>query len=200
VAHRNQLGRRVFGLQAITLIAFRRFGPVEGGRVGLSLTIMGAASAGALTWVSTKSASFGRLAAQRNYDELEALYRFSIQRARLAVILATSLLVLLTLVLRHQWPRFAERMVPAYVMALLAVATISNVQVSAQAIFLRAFRREPFMTISVVSGGCICLACVVASHWFGTPAIIGAYSTISLCIALFWCRPLFARYASEFKH
>lgn len=187
------------GSQAITPIVFHQLGPVEAGRVGLSLTIMSAASAGALAWITTKSAIFGRLIAQRRFEEADGLFSYSNRRAILVASLAITLIVFLTVLLPYFWPQIGTRILPIIGMALLGIAAIANVQISAYAVFLRGYRREPFMVMSVASGLCICLVTLVMSHWIGTMGVLVGYAIISISIALFWCRPIFKRCAVEFR-
>jgi len=186
------------GSQAITPIVFRQIGPVEAGRVGLSLTIMGAASAGALAWITTKSAVFGRLIAQRQFTEVEQLFHYSNRRAVAVAVVAVVIIASMTAMLRFIFPQVSVRLVSATCMVLLGVATICNVQVTSYAVFLRAYRREPFMFVSVASGFCICVATLVVSRWAGVIGVLTAYAFISTSILLFWCRPLFERCRVEF--
>ena len=54
------------------LFAFR--GPVEAGKMGMSLSLANAIQAIAVSWVSTKSAPFGTLIARKEYRRLDETF------------------------------------------------------------------------------------------------------------------------------
>lgn len=184
---------------AITPIVFRVLGPVPAGQIGLSITIVSAASLGALAWVSTKSAIFGRLVAERKFDELDRLYAAAFRRSIGMAVVAMAIIIVATIIVWSYMPRYANRILPIPAMVALAAATVFNTQISAQAFYLRAFRREPFMQISIVNGLCLAGATVVASRFFGIDAVAYAYAAITGIIAFFWCRPLFYAVSQQFK-
>jgi hypothetical protein len=187
------------GTQALTPIVFQQMGPVAAGQVGLSLALMGAVSAMAMAWVTTKSPTFGRLVAQKRYVELAALYKHAESRAMVAAIAVTALLVVMAMALGQYWPDVASRFVTTVGIALLAAATVFNVQISARAVYLRGFRREPFMALSVCSGACIAALTFVTATVSGTTtAVVACYAGIAVCVALMWAGPLFRRCQGEF--
>ena len=67
------------------LFAFR--GPVEAGKMGMSLSLANAIQAIAVSWVSTKSAPFGTLIARKEYRRLDQTF-FQALRQSFAVSLA----------------------------------------------------------------------------------------------------------------
>jgi len=64
------------------LFAFR--GPVEAGRMGMSLSLANAIQAIAVSWVGTKSAPFGTLVARKEFDRLDQVF-FQALRQSVAV-------------------------------------------------------------------------------------------------------------------
>lgn len=186
------------GSQAIVPIVFATMGAAAAGRIGLSITVMTAASAAALAWVTTKSPSFGRLVAERNYAGLDQLFGSAYNLARVMACVATGAVLLLVGLLHLQWPQHAARFVPLAALGLLALATVFNVQTSAQAIYLRAFRREPFLAVSVASGLALTGSALLLSRLGDLTLVIGGYATITALIALAWSGPLFHRCRAEY--
>ena len=179
------------GSLAITPIIFSQLGAVEAGRVGLSLTLMGAIASGALAWVTTKSPSFGRLAAQRKYAELKRQYVQAQTRAVGAALVATSTVVVIVCTFESFWPNVSTRFVSVSSLAILATATVLNVQVSARATYLRSFRKEPFVAMSVTGGAAIAVFSLVLSRQFGIDGVVIGYAAITAAITFFWCRPIY---------
>lgn len=179
------------GSQAIVPITFAEFGAIEAGQIGLSITIMSAASGAAMAWVTTKSAVFGRLVAQRDYMELDRLFGSAYHSARTMACMTSGLVLLFVVMLHLYWPQYAARFVPLIALAMLALAMVFNVQTSAQAIYLRAFLREPFLAVSIVSGLAMAVAVLGLSHLDNLTLVVCGYTAISIVITLFWSTPLF---------
>lgn len=181
------------GTQSIVPIAFNQLGPVEAGQIGLSATLISATSVAALAWVTTKSSIFGRLVSERRFDELDGLFRHAYRTSRAVAAGLAATLVAGLLVLGQLLPEFALRMLPPGAFVLLAVAMVFNVQVSAQAIYLRAFRREPFLAISVTSGLALAFSALMLSRSGDLGIVFCGYTAITATISIFWASPLFNR-------
>ena len=186
------------GSQAIVPIVFASLGAAAAGRIGLSITVMTAAAAAAMAWVTTKSPTFGRLVAERDYAGLDQLFGRAYTLARVMACVATGAVLLVVAALHLQWPQHAARFLPLLALAMLALATVFNVQTSAQAIYLRAFRREPFLAVSVASGLALAGSALLLSRLGDLTLVIGGYAALTALIALAWSGPLFHRCKAEY--
>lgn len=186
------------GTQAIIIIVFNQLGAVEAGRIGLSMTIIGAASSGAMAWVTTKSYQFGRLVARRNYTELNELFAISKRGAYWVAVLAGLGIVSMVWLIDLLRPDIAQRFPPIEAIIAMVIGMVMNVTISTQAIYLRAFRREPFMLMSVVSGTCITVSTFILTHILSLTMVIIGNTCITLLIGYLWCRPLFKQCKTEF--
>jgi len=187
-----------FGSQAITLILFDRLGPVDAGRFGLSLTALSAVATGASAWLSTKSPRFGGMVAQRRYADLDELYaqawRGSIGFGLVGILIV---LVVVAAMLVAQLP-MGQRFVPIWGLTAMALATLISIKVNAEATYLRAFRREPYLRLSIVSGvGQAVVATLLASTTGVLPVTL-AYAAVSIAIGLGWAHPLFIRLRQQY--
>src|SRR5580692_6112606 len=107
------------------LFAFR--GPVEAGKMGMSLSLANAIQAIAVSWVSTKSAPFGTLIARKEYRQLDQTF-FEALRQSFVVSFAGSLLAWLGCVyinLRHF--SFAQRLLGPVSLGILLLSMVVNV-------------------------------------------------------------------------
>lgn len=187
------------GTQVITLILFSRLGPVEAGRFGLTLTALSAVATGATAWVSTKAPRFGSLVAQGRTEELNALFA---QAWRGALVFgAAGLLMVLLMVsgLSAADATLGQRFVPLLGLVAMACATLVSIKVSAEATYLRAFRREPYLTLSIVNGAVQAAAATLLVATGSLLAVTLAYAGVSAAVGLAWAHPLFMRLREDYR-
>jgi O-antigen/teichoic acid export membrane protein len=152
-------------------ILFKFQGPAAAGRVGLTLAITGIISQSAFSWMQTKAPTFARLVAEKRFHEMDALFRHTL-RASLALLVAAYLCLIaaygMALSLRAS---FVGRIVSIEVLAMIAGASILNHVVWSVATYLRSFKREPFLMLSVVSASSIAIGIVAAARYSTIPAV-----------------------------
>ncbi len=177
-----------FTIQIFIPILFAMRGPVDAGKMGMSLSITGYMTSLVLPWISTKATPFGRMIAQRQFHELDRLFRRSLSQALgIFAIIALTVdagAVLLTVVA----PRLAVRMVSPQLLAVLLLAAGANCIVQSLGTLLRAFKREPFLMQSLaVSSVSLLMAMLSARRWGNTGvtlSYLGAMAGIALPSAL----------------
>jgi hypothetical protein len=142
-----------FTAQIFTPVLFACRGPVEAGRMGMSMSIAGYLWAMVLPWMSTKATPFGNLIARGEFQALDVLF-FRTLKQSLAVVAASAALCMAGIeVLQHAAPRLATRMLPPHLFALLLLAAVSVFVVQSLAVYLRAHKREPFLWQSLLVAG-----------------------------------------------
>jgi hypothetical protein len=142
-----------FTAQIFTPVLFAYRGPVEAGRMGMSMSIAGYLWAMVLPWMSTKATPFGNLIARGEFRALDILF-FRTLKQSLAVVAASAALCMAGIeVLQHAAPRLATRMLPPHLFALLLFAAVSVFIVQSMAVYLRAHKREPFLWQSLLVAG-----------------------------------------------
>jgi O-antigen/teichoic acid export membrane protein len=173
------------------LFAFR--GPVEAGKMGMSLSLANAIQAIAVSWVSTKSAPFGTLIARKEYQRLDQTF-FQALRQSFAVSLAGSLAAWLGCIylnLRHF--SFAQRLLSPLPLGILLLYMIVNVVVSSEAYYLRAHKQEVFFVNSVVGAIAVTVCTIIFGRRYGATGIV-----VSTCIlnwgGLVWATYKFRKY------
>jgi len=184
-------GYFIFWLFNPVLFAFR--GPVEAGRMGMSLSLANAILNIAISWVSTKSAPFGTLIARKEYRQLDQTFFRALWQST-AVSVAGGLAAWLgTIFLTLQHIHFAQRLLDPSLIAMLMIYMITNVVIFAQAYYLRAHKQEVFLINSVV-GAIMVTACTLTfGRFYGARGIV-----ISCCIGnvlgLVWSTYKFRKY------
>lgn len=168
------------------LFAFR--GPVEAGKMGMSLSLANAIQAIAVSWVSTKSAPFGTLIARKEYQRLDQTF-FQALRQSFAVCLAGALVAWLGCVyLNLQHFSFAQRLLAPLPLAMLLLYMIVNVVTSAEAYYLRAHKQEVFFVNSLVGAVAVTICTFIFGRRYGATGIV-----VSTCL-LNWAGLVWATY------
>jgi hypothetical protein len=170
-----------FTAQMFTPVLFAYRGPVEAGRMGMSMSIAGYLWAMVLPWMSTKATPFGNLIARGELQALDTLFFRTLKQSLAAVAISAALCMAGIELLQHAAPRLATRMVPPQLFALLLLAGLSVFVVQSLAIYLRAHKREPFLWQSLLvagmtSGG----ALLFIPHW----GLSGAAITYFVCTGI----------------
>jgi len=188
-----------FIYQLFVPVLFRTQGPVEAGRMGLSLAVANALLALPLAWLNTKSPRFGALIAKRDYDQLDRIFRQTLNITLALLVFGGVFLIGANQLLQHYYPRIGFRFLPFWSFAMLICATIFNYITIAQATYLRAHKKEPFLILSVVSGVAISLSTIVTAGKFGTLGVMGGYLTCVTFIGLAWGTGIFFSKRREYK-
>ena len=168
------------------LFAFR--GPVEAGKMGMSLSLANAIQAIAVSWVSTKSAPFGTLIARKEYRRLDETF-FQALRQSFAVSLAGALMAWLGFIyLNSRHFSFAQRLLDPLSLGILLLYMIVNVIISSEAYYLRAHKHEVFFVNSLVGAVAVTVCTFIFGRRYGATGIV-----VSTCL-LNWVGVVWATY------
>lgn len=180
-----------FTLQVFTPILFLFRGPREAGQMGLSLSVVGYLPIMAMCWIAPKAATFGQLVQRGLIKELDAVFFRTMKQSVVLMLLLVSLCFAAVMGVQWLCPRIASRIVNPFLFALLLSAAISSFAAQGMAVYLRAFRREPYLTQSIVISG-LTLAGVLATvaRWGATSVAI-LYFAISGVVGLVWAAFIF---------
>jgi O-antigen/teichoic acid export membrane protein len=161
----------------VTPVLFRTVGKEEAGRFGLTWTIIQGISTVSMAVGSTRIAKYSSLASRRMIQELDREWKHA---ATISVILAICggvLFVATVCVLRAAVPTFAGRVLSPAETLLLCIAMLQNVVVFTQAQYIRAYKTDPLVSISVLGAISLLLGILLAApHW----GIIGVCTVIVL--------------------
>jgi hypothetical protein len=141
-----------FIFSAMMPVVFREFGAVEAGRFGLAMSLSGFINTFAVNWTSTKAAIWGQMASRKEWKAMDDLFKRVTPQAVGMALLGSILAVPLVPHLGEWIPRFAGRVPDWRVLAMLCFATVINQVVFAEAFYLRAHKREPFLANSIFGG------------------------------------------------
>jgi hypothetical protein len=151
-----------FAFYLFTPALFYFDGPEAAGRMGITWTIVGGISALASTWAQTRAPRFAQLVADGKFHELDR-QALHVGTVGVVVSLASGLAALGALAIAQIYlPGVAARFLPLGPIALFLAADVLHQISVVLSTYLRAFKREPFVVLSLIlavliAGGTISL-------------------------------------------
>jgi hypothetical protein len=186
-----------FAMQVFTPILFAARGPVEAGRFGLSFGIAVSMQSVALAWITPKAAPFGQLVALERTGELNRVFFRTLKQSAAALLGLAGGCLGGVIALGTMAPELARRMEPLPVFALLLAGAGAAFAVQALAIYLRAFKREPYLNLSLSTSFLMALvSLLLAPHWGGA-GIAAVYAAVNWLVVLPWALAIFDKRRSE---
>lgn len=167
-----------FTMQIFTPLLFAFRGPVEAGQMGMSLSIAGYLATLALSWTSTKAAPFGQMVSSKRLAELRSFFSRTFRQSS-GVFIGMAVACEAGIIgLHYFFPHLADRMVAPWVFGVLILATGGRFAVQSMAIYLRSFKREPFLVQSLV---------VAVLTLLFSLAIVRAWGSTGLALVFLLC-------------
>jgi O-antigen/teichoic acid export membrane protein len=165
-------------------VILRARGAVESGRMGMTLQLVNALANVCYSWVSTKTPRFGMLISSRRLDELDALWGRATAQA-LCVCGIGSGVILAGLYGLRTFSSFGNKFLGYDASLVLLVAAIISVAQFAQAAFLRAHKKEPFLLISLVNAAATSLAVILGAKSGGSVGACLGYALVQAAVLPF---------------
>ncbi len=166
------------------LMGSRSWGPIEAGKMAVSISLASKISDIAMAWMNTKAAPFGRLIALRQFGELDARFFRAFAQSLSIGSLGAGAVWVLALVLDHFGNRYAARFLSPLPLGLMLVGYLMNSAVSAMALYLRSHKQEKFMINSIAGALYSAPAAWLLGQRFGGLGIAAGYAAGSLIIGL----------------
>ncbi len=186
--------------QLFNPILFAARGAVEAAQMGMSLMVVISISTFATAWINARAVDYGALIARRRFEELDAIFRASLWQSIGAMTFLSAGFLAAVMLLRAIHHSLAERILAPLPLILLIAGTILNHVFVAEAAYLRAFKREPFMWVTLIVatlsvGGSLLVvkrygAAGISSVFFAVMAVVaaGGGTVIFLRARLRWRR------------
>ncbi len=168
-----------FAVQMFTPMLFHYRNPVEAGRMGMSISVAGYLSAIALAWMTTKAPAFGQLAARREFARLDELFFQTLRQASSLLGLMAAGCMAGVVLLERLSPGLGARLVAPRVFGLLLLGTVGGALVQSMAIYLRSFKREPFLWQSVTVAALTLLGAGATAGTMGATGVAWSYFVCS---------------------
>jgi hypothetical protein len=180
-----------FTIQIFTPVLFAYRGAAEAGQFGMSLGITAYLSILAISWMSTKATPFGQMIARGELQQLRALFFRTLRQALSLIVAAAALCELAVVALHYLFPRLAARMASPQVFVLLLLTCVSGFVVQSMAIYLRSFKREPFLVQSVVVAMSTVISALLAAKTWGVAGVALSYFVCTGLVGLIYAIVVF---------
>jgi hypothetical protein len=180
-----------FTMQIFTPILFAYRGPLEAGRMGLSLSIVGYLPIVALSWIATKATPFGQLIKLGRTQEADALFSRTMKQSTVLIVTLVGSCFAAILSVQRLFPNIAERMEAPRLFALLLLTAISCFWIQSMGIYLRSFKKEPYLVQSIVVALLTVAGTFFLAPQWGSAAIAIVYFITTGIVGLPWARLTF---------
>lgn len=163
-------------------ILFQYHGPVVAGQMGMTWAFIGALMSISSAWITPHGPGFGLLVAEKNYSELDARFNI-IFAANICLMLIGSALLLIALIsLGSLYPNLAQRLLPPSITAVFLVGTIIYTMGLPIATYLRAHKKEPLTSVSILGGALNGVMVIILGIKFGAMGIAIGYLFSNLIV------------------
>ena len=180
-----------FIFQLFNPVLFATEGAVVAGQMGMTLQILTAIQAFAMSWETTKIPLFSGLIEMRKYNELDKVFNKTV-RQMMGVCLFLLLIMFLGVVVLRQTGLevggsvLGNRFLDYIPMTLMMITILINPLVGSWADYLRCHKQEPFLLQSVVVGVLCCLSTILLGYKYGIIGITIGYCFLRLFVSLPW--------------
>ncbi|AMO93789.1 putative membrane protein [Collimonas fungivorans] len=183
--------------QLFTPLLFATHGPVVAGQMGMSLQIIGAMNSSAMAWISTKAPTYGKLVATGQSKALDTLFFRGLFQSLIFLSTGVVCVWLIFYYLFVSGAGYGTRVLPPFLFAILGFVAIANHIVSAEAVYLRAHKQEPFMLLSILSGTITAILAWLLVPGYGVSGAVYSYAATALLVTLVGGTFIFIRKRKE---
>jgi hypothetical protein len=169
--------------QVINPIVFASRGAVEAAQMGMSLMVVIAISTFATAWINARAVDYGALIAARRFEELDGIFRASLWQSTGAMGLMSSVFLGVVILLRAIHHPIAERLLTPLPLALFLLGIVFNHIFNAEGAYLRAFKREPFMWVTMIIATLGVGGSLLVAKRYGSLGISAVFAIVMLVVA-----------------
>lgn len=172
-----------FIFSIFTPLVFHYHGSVEAGRVGLSIALWTAIFSISNIWITMILPKINILVSKKEYNVLNPLFYYHLQLS-IGTFLLGCIVVFGIYFLIGDGFEFINRFVNIKSMVLLAISWLAQVVINTLAVYMRAHKVEPLVTISLLNGFYVCLTTWLIMIYFPIEYVfLGFFSSC------FWVLP-----------
>ena len=188
-----------FAYQFFTPAVFTTHGAALAGRLGMTLNLINVVGAVSLSWMQTKASPFGQMVANRDWRQLDTLFRRTLVQAMGAYVLGCIFLLGVMQILRWlQHPIAARLLESSTALTFMAAAGLNQI-VFCRSILLRAHKAEPFYGLQLANGVVVGFILLVLVPRVSLPTVALAYLLCACLPVLLISGVIFRRYRTKVR-
>lgn len=178
-------------------VLFVTEGPKVAGQMGMTLTALSGISTLSLSWITTKVPQFSNLIASNEFVQLKVIFNKVFKQSFIINFLLLFLFLFFIFLLKYFKVEFnnviiGDRFIDYIPLLLMSLSTLLNQITSSWALYLRCFKKEPYLFNSIVGAILVCVSTFYFGNKFGLMGITLGYFSISL-IGLPWAYFIFLK-------
>lgn len=174
-----------FIFSIITPVVFKLVSPQASGQVGFTLQLARLVGIVASSWSTTRLPEFGMLVARKNWCDLNQVWKKSAWMSVLITAFGCVAMILGMEVLKSFMPDLSGRYGGVLVAVFFSVSMVAQSLINSFAFYLRAFKEEPFMLLSVANAVLSVVSIAALSVFFGINGAAFGYMVSTLLILPF---------------
>lgn len=168
--------------QLFVPILFYYHGPEIAGKMGMTLSLANMLPIIGQAWISTKAPFMGTLVAKGKLAEFDKAFFTLLKQSTVVVLLGGCMLAILPFFLGDI--SIFERVLPPQQIAVLALSSVITHLVNCLAQYLRSFKKEPMMGVSIVGAVLISSLSWFFGKKFSSEGIVVSALTVNLFFGL----------------
>ena len=173
-------------------VTFHFHGPAEAGRMGMTWALVAGTSGIAGTWLQVQAPNYAMMVARKDFAALDATALRTTAVGFLIFVGECAVALGALLFLEQQYPEVAARFISSRALAVFLAAECMLQLSLAQATYLRAFKQEPFLPLSLAGALIIGAGTVLLTPSLGAYGPALSYLA-GMAVGLVWGTFIFFR-------
>ncbi len=153
-----------FIFQMYTPVMFHYYGPVEAGRVGLSIVLWTAVFSISNSWIYAIIPKLNMLISHKNWNQLDDLFYKRLLLACMTYVTGALSVFVLVAFFRGKW-EIINRLADNTTLLFLGIGWFLQIVVNSLAVYLRSHKREPLAVPSFVSAVYIVITTILCAYY-----------------------------------
>jgi O-antigen/teichoic acid export membrane protein len=168
----------------ITPVVFRMAGAEEAGRFGFTMQLVRMVGTISSSWSTTKLPLYGMLVASQNWTELNKVWKkVTIMTLSIALLGSIGMLVFMEIV-SFFYAELTDRYAGPVIASILCLSMIVQSYTSSTAYYLRAFKKEPYMKLSIYNALLSAFLIPSLTYFWGLFGAATGYTAAILILAI----------------
>ena len=185
-----------FIFQLFNPVLFAAEGAVVAGQMGMTLQVLNAIQAFAMSWQNTKVPLYSGLIEMKQYVELDRVFNKTLRQMISVCSVLFSLFFIVIAILRISNLKIGgsvigDRFLGFLPLILMTVSVFINLIDGSWATYLRCHKKEPYLAISVVMGALCCVSTVCLGNQYGVIGVACGYCFLKAFVGLPWAYTVF---------
>ena len=182
-----------FIFQLFVPVLFKFHGPVVAGQMGMTLSVVNALQVICLIWPNSRMPEYGKFIAKNNWTDLDNLFRKTLKQSLEVCSLIIIAFLILILVLKN-FSNLGDRFLPTWQIVLLLLSMIGQLLVTNWAMYMRAHKQEPMMSLSFIGALLTGFSTLIFGYYFSSLGMILGFVLITFLYAIPTTYKLFKKF------